>query len=144
MDLKDFVKNSITSIVDGIAEAQREVAAKGARLNPADRSMQSDSRPTLEVDPATRAYAHVDHLQFDVAVTTGETTGTEGGAGIRVWGVEMGGKMEGATNDQRVSRLQFRVPIVYPCHLDNKAQQDREAKRREENRQLYEGYGRNL
>jgi hypothetical protein len=110
MDLKEFVRNSIVSIVEGIAAAQQEVAAKGARLNPADHSLYSDKRAILEV--SNRRYAHIDELEFDIAVTTGATTGTEGGAGIRVLGVDLGAKMEGATNDQRVSRIHFRVPRI--------------------------------
>jgi hypothetical protein len=111
VDLKDFVKDSIVSIVDGIAEAQQIVADKGVRLNPADRSMYSKNGAGLE---AADAYTRVDHLEFDVAVTTAATISTEDG--IRVLDVDMSNKMEGATNDQRVSRIQFRVPIVYPCH----------------------------
>lgn len=78
------------------------------------------------------------------AVTSGATTGAEGGGGIRVWGVEVGAKMEGATNDQRVSHIHFRVPIVYPCHVDTKAEQEREAKRREETRLMYRAWDGNV
>jgi hypothetical protein len=143
MDLKAFVRNSIVSIVDGIAAAQQEVAAKGARLNPADFSMaNAKERETLEV--SHNRWAHIDHLEFDVAVTTGATTETEGDAGIRVLGIGMGAKMEGATNDERVSRIQFRVPIVYPCHFDEAAEQEKERARREQTRKMYESYGRNV
>ena len=53
-------------------------------------------------------------IEFDVAVTAVEATGTEGKAGISVWSI--GANMSGKTDksNSTVSRVKFSVPVGLP------------------------------
>lgn len=140
MDLKDFVKTAIVSVIDAVAEAQQAVAAKGAQVNPADRSLTAGDGRTLVVDADDHATALIEEIEFDVAVTTGSQSDLEGGAGIKVWSIDFGMKSKGSSTDQQVSRIRFRVPIVYPPHINSKLQQDR----KRNTARAYSGFEKNL
>jgi len=93
MELKDFVSQTITSIIEGVREAQAS-AQDGAYVNPV-----MAARP----------------IEFDVAVTVTETTEKKGGGGIAVAGFikAEGGGLTSSANSS-VSRIKFHVPVTLP------------------------------
>jgi hypothetical protein len=101
MDLKQFVKSSLTDVMAAIVEAQQEWLESGRRgaINPViDRI---DEKAIKEIS-------------FDVAVTAGSESSGKAGAGIQVVGVRLGGDLTDATSQSSVSRIQFTVPIIPP------------------------------
>jgi hypothetical protein len=90
MELKDFVKKVILDLDSGVTEAN---ALSGRNI-----------RFSGVVGQKTA-------LEFDVAVTVESETGSEGGAGIKVWGIGLGGSKSEDVRNSTVSRVSFGIDI---------------------------------
>jgi hypothetical protein len=55
---------------------------------------------------------HVQVVKFDVAVTAGDQATKGRRAGIKVWSIEVSGKLEEQMQNKTVSRISFAVPIL--------------------------------
>jgi hypothetical protein len=115
MELKEFVTNTLVSIVSGIKAAQ-ETGDVGGCIAP--------SRIGHHQFPKDSGVSHDELIvstavKFDVAVTVETTKAGKGGASARISvlpiGLDVGGTISRTNTD--VSRLQFSVPLVMP---DNK------------------------
>lgn len=58
--------------------------------------------------------AHIQDIQFDVAVTIVEKDAGSVEGGIKVVGVRLGGSASGSTENTHASRVQFSIPVVPP------------------------------
>jgi len=108
MELKDFIRETLVGIANGIEEARIETGDIWA-INPAS----IDGEKVAE-----RSY-----VEFDIAVTAGETLGSrkEGKAGVKAEisvlgasvGGDLGGGLEGSkqSHSENVSRVSFKVPV---------------------------------
>ena len=111
MDLQEFIKQSLVQIVAGIVDAQKEVEANGATINPSG---------LILVPEKVSGHARTDdgnvtqNIEFDVAVTSTEGTGSKGGVGIAIGVVALGTQANSQQSSQAVSRLRFTVPILLP------------------------------
>ena len=120
MTVKDFVRNSLTEILKGIVEAQKdsdvgEFVAKGAIGGlsfPSNSGVVHEARLTATT------------VKFDVAVTV-ESSG-EGGASagfdIGVARGDLGGDI--AERKENISRIQFAVPLLLPKSEDTRESED--------------------
>ncbi len=110
MELKTFVAETITQIVEGVAEAQKRCSERGARVNPR----------------LTGNYVHRDELwagegsapaqfvEFDVAIGATEGSGTKGGIGVIVGAFTLGSSGQSQAERSASSRVKFSVPLVLP------------------------------
>ena len=98
MRLDDFVKQTLTSIVQGVQGAQEGVSALGGRVNP----YRAGSTGAVQV------------VEFDVEVSTGEATATKGGIGIFVGAIAVGSQGQSHENQSSVGRVRFKVPVELP------------------------------
>lgn len=117
MDLKTFVKQALTEIVEGVLDAQRAVAESGARINP--RGIRGGDE--LKRQGSGRS---VQDIEFDVA-TTATDSETEAGK-VRVMVVSVGGGHQSQTSI--ATRIKFSVPVTLPLHPETPA--DEEERRR--------------
>ena len=115
MDLKDFVAETLTSILEGVSNAQEKAKELGAFVNPGGlmRNVSNVSDNSIW-DNRTNNFAQ--QVNFDVAVTAEDSA--TGGAKIRVLSGILGGDIGGekANKNSIVSRVQFSVPILLPAH----------------------------
>lgn len=106
MELKDFIRETIVQIAQGIEEANTELKDSGAIVNPRNVSVDysgkakhygvlSDSGAEDEFLPSVQA------IEFDVAVHATEGSEKSAKAGISVGSVGIGGA--GATNQEKTS-----------------------------------------
>jgi hypothetical protein len=108
MDLKDFVKETLTQIIQGVKEAQPIAQQYGGVVSPkywqgGDKSlMQSDNGEVIR------------NVHFDVALTVAEGTGTKGGIGVFAGVVSLGSAGQSSSHSTEVSRVQFFVPVLLP------------------------------
>ena len=114
MDLKDFVSETLLSIISGVTDAQKKAKEHGAHVNPAGLMRHTTKIADNAIwDNRTNVYAQP--VSFDIAVTAEETA--EGGAKIKVltgiFGGDIGG--EKGTKNAVVSRVQFVVPVLLPA-----------------------------
>lgn len=107
MELREFVKESLTEILGGIREAQDAIASLQGRhgvINPTWNDM---------ADLAD----HVQVVKFDVAVAASDQSTKGGKGGIKVMSFELGAKVENQEQNRTVSRVSFSVPIVPPTTI---------------------------
>jgi len=117
MDLKDFVAQTLSQIVQGVAEAKAPVEALGAEVNPLLRTGQTTAG-NAGLLWAGSSYAQI--VQFDVALTITEGKGTKGGIGVFAGAVTLGSSGQSQTESSSVSRVKFSVPLSLPGRRANK------------------------
>lgn len=114
MDLKDFVSDTLVSIVDGIKDAQGKADGIGASINPGGLMRNTDSVENNAIwDNRTNNYAQT--VSFDVAVTAEDSA--QGGAKVKVLSGILGGDLGGTKGSKNIlaSRVQFSVPVLFPA-----------------------------
>lgn len=115
MELKDFVANAISEIIEGTVAAQKRVQQHGAYVNPGNLMRgKSDTGEAAQWDNRNNNY--VRSIAFDVALTVEEGTNTNAKVGVVSGIFNLGA---GGTSDNRqlaVSRVQFSIPILFPAN----------------------------
>lgn len=101
MELKDFIRVSLEQIAGGVHGAQTLVQGLGGYVNP----IYSRTDEVLK---------RVQNVEFDVAIVVSESSNTEGGAKVTVFGSSIGGKVEDGNKAETSSRLKFTVPVQLP------------------------------
>ena len=101
MDLKEFTKQALIQIVEGTKEADIKLRELNAHVHTHSENFSG-----------TKHYKNTD-VEFDVAITTSETEGTNGGAGLKVASLmNIGGGVECKVENQTISRVKFTIPII--------------------------------
>ena len=110
MEIREFVRDVLIDIIEGIKEAQTRVGV-GGYVAP-DGIGSHQFAPDSGVHHSSRIISTA--VKFDMAVTA--ETSKEGGGGVKVRiavvEADVGGKID-AKNIQ-VSRIQFSVPVLMP------------------------------
>jgi hypothetical protein len=111
MRLQDFITESVLQIINGIHDAQKKNNTD-ARINPSSLRLGSnvEQRELYDFD----THMLLSNVEFDVAVTTEESKGIQGGIGIFVGAVGLGSKGESGSKSTSLSRIRFNVPILLP------------------------------
>lgn len=109
MDLKDFIKETISSIANATSELQEELKSVGVIVNP---PAFTDRKNDFEPDDFRYTVRRVIDVNFDVAVTAESEVAGGGKAGLKVASFEIGGKGEHRRAQESVSRVVFNVPMT--------------------------------
>jgi len=117
MDLKDFVKNSLHQIAEGIIEASTALSGTDAIVNPSDITVFTDNSQAYgrtSIVPKQSNSRVVEKVDFDVAVTVHEGKAKDAGLKVSIMsvGIGAGGKTEAKSGSE--SRIRFAVPMVFP------------------------------
>ena len=110
MDLKDFVSETLIQIVRGVKEAQGSAKEHGGEVSPL-LSRRGDGPDSVI---RTQLGKSAQFVQFDVALTVTEGTGTKGGIGIFAGPLTIGSSGQSTNQNSSVSRVQFYVPVALP------------------------------
>jgi hypothetical protein len=110
MDLKDFVTASIISVLEGVRDAATQTTNM-AEVAPAFSPAGGIEKAGILMSQAG-GYVHM--LEFDVAVTANEGADTKAGIGVVAGVFNLGAGGTSTTSNSTVSRIKFRVPIVFP------------------------------
>jgi hypothetical protein len=102
MDLSEFVAETISEIQKGVQLAIERTKDMSGAINPVWGTANDISE------------AHRQMVTFDVAVTISEVAGSRAEGGLRVLGIGVGGELQEGTQNSRVSRIQFTIPIIPP------------------------------
>lgn len=113
MNLEDFIAETLTQIVGGISKAQGKIESYGAEVNP---KMQSNStvNSALGLIYTGQPGIYAQLVQFDVALTVKEGTGTKGGIGIASGIVNLGSSGQSTNENTSVNQVKFAVPLALP------------------------------
>ena len=109
MDLKEFITETISAIVDATSELQGKYDEDDIIINPP--SNRSSDEAYLPENSGYK-YRRVQSIEFDVAVSASSDTSGGGKAGIKVMSLELGAKGEKSVSSEKVSRVSFSVPIT--------------------------------
>jgi len=114
MELKEFVSETIRSIIEGVKESQVAAEEIDALVNPGGLMRNTSNVANNSVwDNSTNVYAQP--VSFDVAVTVEEKSGGKGS--IKILGgiinAEAGG--QGGVSSAVANRVQFVVPVMLPA-----------------------------
>ncbi|HEV7608544.1 MAG TPA: hypothetical protein VGO61_14460 [Steroidobacteraceae bacterium] len=111
MDLKEFVKETLSQIVEGVKEAQAATAVHGGDVCP-DMSRQSAASALGFVSGPDGT--QVQFVAFDLALTATAGTGTKGGIGVVTGMFNLGSAGESKSENTSQSRVKFSVPLSLP------------------------------
>lgn len=109
MNLDEFVKQVIISIITGVNESQTLLQDTNAIVNPS----------TIKGDYIDGHNRKVTEVKFDVAITTSKEGGSNKGVKINILDAFSGGLGdETKTANETISRVSFSVPVALPT-VDN-------------------------
>ena len=111
MDLREFINQTLTQIAEGVSEAQRRCKELGAEVNPHLNTSHEQAGKQGFLN-ASGVFSPV--VQFDVALTVSEGSGTKGGIGVFAGAVTLGSSGQSQSEKSSVSRVKFAVPMSLP------------------------------
>jgi hypothetical protein len=106
MELKEFVSSGLLEIINGVKEARDKGGKTAEGIASKDRFKIDKLPPSLFQDNSGAVFTVI---EFDVAVTA--SSKTEGSAGIKVVGINLGGSADLANST--TSRIKFAVPLKF-------------------------------
>lgn len=111
MDLKEFIKDVLVDIIEGIDEAKIKLEeSRDKAICP----LIGATAANIFKDTycAVQGGVYFQNISFDVAVAAGKTGDTGGKVGVKVFGIDatIGGKSE--SNNSTITRIKFEVPIA--------------------------------
>lgn len=103
MELKDFIRETLISIIDGIKESQDIAIEKNALVSPND--YQVRGKGIVGIDGAL-----VEEVNFDIGIEAEEKRTSGGGLSISV----MKASGNNVNEKRNINRITFSIPVVYP------------------------------
>ncbi len=107
MDLKDFVKETLVQITEGVKEAQEECKKSGCRINP---EYKQEGRRKLYTDDN----APVTEVHFKVGLSSDSTEKNKGGIAVSFATVVLGHSNEHGDSYSSDTSVEFSVPVALP------------------------------
>jgi hypothetical protein len=126
MNLKEFIEETISAIVEATTSLQTKFEAQGTIINP---PVSVTERDLYEVGSSSHRYRRVETVEFDVAVTAASETGSGGRAGLKIFSAEAGVEGKRTNASEEVSRVKFAIPLVLSpaaSEAANRAKRERE------------------
>ncbi|MCF7726363.1 hypothetical protein [Sulfitobacter sp. M22] len=109
MDLKEFITETITGIIEATNELQEKWSDDGVIVNPPIDYKQSG---VFDEGSTVNIYRQIQNVNFDVAVTAAAKTGGGGRAGLKVFSAEVGVDGTHTRQNEEISRVQFSIPLT--------------------------------
>ncbi|SRX75642.1 hypothetical protein [Aequorivita antarctica] len=108
MDLKDFIKQTLIQITDGVKDAQEYIKDSGAYINPEGFHDGENLKSGYRGE-----YRHVQKVKLSVAVNVVENSELKGGVGIiSVFSAGVSSKVSDVNTIK--NRIEFEIPISLP------------------------------
>jgi hypothetical protein len=113
MELKEFVSETLTQIIEGIKDAQEKSKSHGAHIN-ASGLMRGTGSVGENAVWDNRDNNYVQPVSFDIAITAEDAA--KAGAKVKVLSGIFGGEIGGEKGTKNIlaSRVQFTVPVLFP------------------------------
>lgn len=113
MELKDFVKETLVQIASGVEESIAAVRESGGYVNPAAKIdiSKSDGSHFSSLSTGQNVFL----IDFDVAVTVEENTGSNAEAKLKVASLlSLGAGGNSENKSSATNRIHFKVPLGLP------------------------------
>lgn len=112
MNLQEFISETLFQITEGVRLAQERTQSSGAMINAKDYVIQPSGQ--LQWGDFDRTTNIGQTVEFDVAVTVGDSENMKGGMGITAGIITVGYKADKGKDNNTVSRIKFSVPVFLP------------------------------
>jgi hypothetical protein len=112
MELKDYIKETLTQIIQGVSEAQKFAAENNSKINPSNVQLFYKGDNPIYSDKNNNNYAQI--IDFDIAITVTEGNNNKGGVGVFFGTFGAGGQIENQQMNSNVNRIKFSVPVFLP------------------------------
>ena len=110
MELKDFISETLSQLVDGILDAQKKVQPSGARIAPSTRN----NLDHKSIIGRTNDKLPVTAVDFEVLLDIQKGTGTKGRVGVVAGIFNLGSQGESSKNSTTTNKIKFTVPVALP------------------------------
>ena len=112
MELKEFVKEALIQISEGVRDAQEPIREKGGYLNPAIRIGKSaETSHISSLSDGQNIYT----VDFNIAISVTENTGTKADGKLTVASIlNLGGSTTSSESNSTLSKIAFKVPLALP------------------------------
>lgn len=119
MDLRDFVRETLVQIVEGVVNARDSIVEKGGDINPVGGHFDQKSLKGRQWDWKRGA---AENVEFDVALTASDKEDAKAGFGVFFGAVGIGTQISGENAYSSMTRVKFSVPLLLPSQkvLDRK------------------------
>ncbi|MCI7338116.1 MAG: hypothetical protein ACI3ZV_06785 [Paludibacteraceae bacterium] len=120
MEIKEYIKNAIFEIADGLSEVIKDQTKHKIVVNPCcvlgtHENLYVCAKP--EQHPAIGRPVQI--LSFDMSVQTTEDNTTEIKGGSKIYILSASGGLEEHTSNMSENRLKFSIPICLPTSNSN-------------------------
>lgn len=112
MELKEFISQALADIVQGVLDAQQTLGTNGKFINPQLSTQQGTHEKHGKLVSIQGQL--VQSVEFDVAVTATEGTGTKGGIGVVAGVFALASQGQSTTETSAVSRIKFSISVALP------------------------------
>ncbi|MFR0995647.1 MAG: hypothetical protein ACLSGQ_13665 [Parabacteroides distasonis] len=113
MELKDFISETLSQIIDGVTEVQAKYKEKNVLINP---DKIEGSGGEYYISGRSSSHIHttlIQNIEMDVAITA--TEGNENKVGIGVAKIlNIGTSRETNAQNTTLSRIKFSIPVSLP------------------------------
>jgi hypothetical protein len=120
MDLKEFIKESLVQISEGINEANVALESSGASVNPKGiRAYSKDAKAYGRIESNFKHRDNLVHMvSFDVALHA--EAGSESGGGLKLSIASIGANANTKSKDSEKSEslIKFEIPMKYPSAIE--------------------------
>ena len=110
MDLKNFVKETLIQITEGVKEAQEVCKESGGLVNP----MLETPICNAEKYEVKGKYYPASLVSFKVGLTESDTTEGKAGIGVFLSKISIGAEGKKEIETQSVTSVEFNVTVVFP------------------------------
>ena len=109
MELRDFIKETIENIIDGVSAAQLSIRDKGAKINPKNVQFNENGKFN-DLNSGMPRY-----IEFDVGLTSVNKSGSSEGIGVFLGTISLGKKNDQGIEHTAITKIKFSLPLVLPC-----------------------------
>ena len=111
MELKDFISETITQMMEGVKNAQEKAKEFGAIINP---PCEYSKEYTISMRNNNGEYQRIQTVEFDVSLTSTSTSDTKKGISVAFAGIGLEGGKGNNEQNAIVNRIKFAIPIALP------------------------------
>ncbi len=115
MELKEFIKNTLVQITEGVLDAQNELKDSGCLINPEGFTLQGGQ---IKMGYKNE-FRSIQTVKMNIAVMVTENSGTQKGIGV-VNLLKANISSDEKISNERITTLEFEVPIALPIMNSNK------------------------
>ncbi len=116
MELKEFISQTLTQIIEGVKYAQEQSKQLNATINPELTPVDMGEFRTPMVTPISRGRSPVFMIDFDVVVIAAEDTEKKVGGGLNIPVVRLNAQGATTNSNSQQSRIKFMIPISLPLN----------------------------